>query len=122
MDHYKKGLSDWMELTEAMRINSSGTGFDPAWKADVAPVLVEVLAVGKEIRELQPPPCLGKYYLILSEAIGHIDLAALEYATTLDTFDPYLLLQATEELKLGAIALEAARAEMQTAPCGQGGK
>ena len=89
-------------------------GFAPSWKAKMAPILAEILLVGAEIREVQPPPQLEEVHSLLVEATYHYDAGVYLLAEGIDSLDISLIDQAGEEIQLGNQLLEDSTKMMDT--------
>jgi len=114
MFQYADAFGAVSALMGSYSFNEDLTGFDSSWKVELYSVLDEVLAIGFQIRELEPPLCYIAAHSLLIEALDHVDSGNGFLVAGVDSFDPDLVKQATEEWILGQRILEEAKEEMDS--------
>lgn len=105
LERYSKAALAVSEMASQVEFDASGD-FASWWKAEMTLAFAEVLFVGAEIREVQPPPRFEEAHSLLSEATAHADAGIFLWAEGIDSLDASLIGQAADELNLAAQLIE----------------
>ena len=81
---------------------------DTAWRAEATRIATDIMALGEDVRQLEPSPDFELTHSHMLDAADHYDLAMLYFLTGVDNIDGDMIGVAVDEIDLGNRCIERA--------------